>query len=261
MSVFRKAVKWLHGEGGFSAGMLAEKPVREMIEETVIHLAASLEEGLKERDIPQEMAETLSRDVFVFSGCKTYHELREASQFLRDDHGQIKPFRKFFDEVKQIHPEYNERYLEAEQEFAVHSAQSAAQWAEFEQDGDDYDLQYRTANDSKVRPAHAKLEGLTRPQSDPCWSEIMPPNGWKCRCQVVQVRKGKYSYTDRNTALQLGREATTDLDSQGRNRAEMFRFNPGKERVVFPKHHPYYNLSTEAREKIERMADEPHDDE
>lgn len=255
LSTFRNAAKHLQKIGEFRPDMLVDQPIRMLIDEIADNLIEGVDLGLKERDIPQEMADALSRDVFVFSGCKTYHELREASQLLRDDQGQIKPFRKFFEEVKEIHPEYNERYLEAEHEFAVHSAQSAAQWAEFEQDGDEYDLQYRTANDGKVRPEHAKLEGLTRPQSDPCWSEIMPPNGWKCRCQVVQVRKGNYRYTDRDTALQLGREATTDLDSQGRNRAEMFRFNPGKEQVVFPKNHPYYNLSTEAREKIEELAD------
>lgn len=254
-------MKWLHGTEPFSAEMLAEKPVREMIDETVSCLAPSLADGLKNNESPQEIAEALERDIFVFSGCKTYHELCEASQLLRDDRGQIKPFRRFYEEVKAIHPTYNERYLEAEQEFAVHAAQSAAQWAEIERDGDDYDLQYRTANDGKVRPSHAQLEGLTRPQSDPCWTEIMPPNGWKCRCRVVQVRKGKYPHTDPETALQLGRQATTDLDSEGRNRAEMFRFNPGIDQVIFPKHHPYYNLSAQARRTIEVLADKREDDE
>lgn len=83
----------------------------------------------------------------------------------------------------------------------------------------------------------------------------MPPKRWKCRCRVVQVRKGKYDYTDRNEVSQLVREATTDLDSQGRNRAEMFRFNPGMDRVIFPKHHPYYNLSIQAKTVITDMAD------
>lgn len=235
--------------------MLEDQPIRTLINEITDALMEGVDIGLKDADIPAEMTDKLGRDVFVFSGCKTYHELREAAQLLRDDQGRIKPFRKFYNEVKQIHPEYNERYLEAEQEFAVHSAQSAAQWAEIERDGDRYDLQYRTANDGKVRPAHAMLEGLTRPQSGPCWAEIMPPNGWKCRCRVVQVRKGKYDYTDQETALRLGREATADFDSQGRNRAEMFRFNPGKEQVVFPKHHPYYNLSIKAKEAVERLAD------
>lgn len=261
LATFRNATKHLQKAGGFTPKMLGDQPIRTLIDEITDALMDGVDLGLKEREIPQETADKLGRDVFVFSGCKTYHELREASQLLRDDQGQIKPFRKFFEEVREIHPEYNERYLEAEQEFAIHSAQSAAQWTEIEQDGDDYDLQYRTANDGRVRPAHAKLEGLTRPPSDPCWQEIMPPNGWKCRCRVVQVRKGKYAYTDPNAALQLGREATTDFDSEGRNRAEMFRFNPGKERIVFPKHHPYYNLSAQAREKIEDLADKRDADE
>ena len=261
LSTFRNAAKHLQKAGDFRPDMLVDQPIRTLIDEITDALMEGVDLGLKEHEIPQETADKLGRDVFVFSGCKTYHELREASQLLRDDQGQIKPFRKFFEEVKQIHPEYNERYLEAEHEFAVHSAQSAAQWAEIERDGDDYDLQYRTAGDGKVLPAHAKLEGLTRPQDDPCWSEIMPPNGWKCRCRVAQVRKGKYAYTDGDKALQLGREATTDLDSQGCNRAEMFRFNPGIDKVIFPKNHPYYNLSAEAREKIEALADKRDGDE
>lgn len=53
-----------------------------------------------------------------------------------------------------------------------------------------------------------------------------------------------------------GREATTELDSKGRNKAEMFRFNSGKEQVVFPKHHPYYNLSAGAKEVIVKQATE-----
>lgn len=255
LSTFRNAAKHLQKAGDFRPDMLEDQPIRTLIDEITDALMEGVNIGLKDAEIPTEMADRLGRDVFVFSGCKTYHELREASQLLRDDRGRIKPFGKFFEEVRQIHPEYNERYLEAEHQFAVHSAQAAAQWAEIEREGNDYDLQYRTANDGKVRPAHAKLEGLTRPQDDPCWSEIMPPNGWKCRCRVVQVRKGKYDYTDRNEVSQLVREATTDLDSQGRNRAEMFRFNPGMDRVIFPKHHPYYNLSIQAKTVITDMAD------
>lgn len=255
LSTFRNAAKHLQKAGDFRPDMLEDQPIRTLIDEITDALMEGVNIGLKDAEIPAEMADKLGRDVFVFSGCKTYHELREASQLLRDDRGRVKPFGKFFEEVRQIHPEYNERYLEAEHQFAVHSAQSAAQWAEIEREGNDYDLQYRTANDGKVRPAHAKLEGLTRPQDDPCWSEIMPPNGWKCRCRVVQVRKGKYDYTDWNEVPQLVREATTDLDSHGRNRAEMFRFNPGMDKVIFPKHHPYYNLSIKAKEAVERLAD------
>lgn len=256
LSVFREAVRHIQQAGGFTADMLRDKPVRALVDQTAECLLEAVDMGLRDNDIPQEMAERLDRDVFVFSGCKTYHELREASQLLRDDEGRIRPFRNFFEEVKALHPAYNENYLGAEYEFAVHAAQSAAQWAEIEREGDDYDLQYRTANDSRVRAEHAPLEGITLPPSDPFWNEYMPPNGWRCRCRAVQIRKGKSERSDSQTALQLGREATTQNDAQGRNKAEMFRFNPGRERVIFPKHHPYYNLSVDARNVVETMSDE-----
>lgn len=255
-AVFRDAVRRIRRAGGFNPDMLRDEPVRALVDQTADCLLEAVDMGLRDNDIPPEMAEKLERDVFVFSGCKTYHELREASQLLRDHEGRIKPFHKFYEEVKALHPTYNEQYLGAEYEFAVHAAQSAAQWADIERDGDAYDLQYRTANDGRVRPEHVRLEGITLPPSDPFWSEYMPPNGWRCRCRAVQVRKGKSERSDSRTAQQLGREATTQNDAQGRNRAEMFRFNPGRERVIFPRHHPYYNLSQQARRAVEQLADE-----
>ena len=45
----------------------------------------------------------------------------------------------------------------------------AAKWHDFEQDGDRYYLQYRTAGDDKVREEHAALNGTTLPPSDPFW--------------------------------------------------------------------------------------------
>ena len=52
------------------------------------------------------------------------------------------------------------------------------------------------------------------------------------------------------TAIQQGREATYQAGKNGVNRAEMFRFNPGKQQVVFPKHHPYYDVSQREREAV-----------
>ena len=37
----------------------------------------------------------------------------------------------------------------------------AAQWEDFMQDGDRYNLQYRTAGDGSVRPEHAALHGVS----------------------------------------------------------------------------------------------------
>lgn len=101
------------------------------------------------------------------------------------------------------------------------------------QDGDRYYLQYRTAGDAKVRPTHAEMAGITLPASDPFWAEFYPPNGWGCRCSVVQVRKSKYPVTDHEEAMARG-ESALELDKKG-----MFRFNAGMEQKTMPDYNPY----------------------
>lgn len=101
------------------------------------------------------------------------------------------------------------------------------------EEGDRYNLQYRTAKDDKVRPEHAALDGVTLPPSDSFWAEYYPPNGWNCRCTVVQVRKSKYPQTSHDDAMALGEEAL-QRDTKG-----IFHFNPGQEQKTFPDYNPY----------------------
>lgn len=154
--------------------------------------------------------------------------------------------------------------MEAEYRFAVSSATMAGRWAAIEADGDAFNLQYRTAGDDRVRDSHAALDMITLPPSDPFWSSFSFPNGWRCRCSYVQVRKSKYPLSDSAEAIRLAEEATTQIDKDGKNRLEIFRFNPGKDKVIFPPHHPYRKVqdadkvyqkaSKEARREIVRMT-------
>ena len=79
----------------------------------------------------------------------------------------------------------------------------------------------------------AALHGVTLPIDDPFWEQFTPPNGWNCRCSVVQVRKSKFPATPHNEAMALGEQATQ------RDTRHMFRFNPGKEQKTFPDYNPY----------------------
>ena len=110
----------------------------------------------------------------------------------------------------------------------------AVKWQKIAEDGDRYDLQYRTAQDDKVREDHRLLHGTTLPPSDPFWDKYYPPNGWGCRCTVVQVRHGKYPLSDSQLAITRGDNATAGVKQQ------MFRFNPGKSMKLFPPKHPYF---------------------
>ncbi|MCH5233577.1 MAG: minor capsid protein [Muribaculaceae bacterium] len=163
----------------------------------------------------------------------SHHELNEAFPSLVDENGDRKSFERFLNDVRAIDETYNANYLRAEYNFAVSSAEMAAKWEGFLRDGDRYNLQYRTQNDDRVRPEHAALDRVTLPMSDPFWEEYYPPNGWNCRCTVVQVRKSKYPQTPHDEAMRLGEQAL-QKDSKG-----IFRFNPGIEDKTFPDYNPY----------------------
>ena len=75
---------------------------------------------------------------------------------------------------------------------------------------------------------------------------------------MVQVRKEKYPASNSATAIQAGREATYHPTKQGINKLDIFRFNPGKQQVIFPPHHPYYEVSIQEKDRI-RGALHPED--
>lgn len=195
--------------------------------------ASVLDSSFKKVKMSDLMRRRLTRSNYIFSGMKTFHELNEAFPSLLDEDGSRKPFERFLNDVRKIDEKYNGNYLRAEYNFVVSSAEMAARWEGFMEDGDRYHLQYRTANDGKVRPEHAAMHGITLPPSDSFWEEFYPPNGWNCRCTVIQVRKSKHPATDHEEAMALG-ELATGRDSKG-----IFRFNPGKEGKSVPDYNPY----------------------
>ena len=48
-------------------------------------------------------------------------------------------------------------------------------------------LRYVATLDARTRPDHRRWHGTVLPVDDPWWRSHYPPNGWRCRCQVVQL--------------------------------------------------------------------------
>ena len=195
--------------------------------------SAALDSSFQQVKMSDAMRQRLQRSNYIFSGMKTFHELNEAFPSLIDENGNRKPFEQFLNDVQKIDRTYNHNYLRAEYNFCQASADMAAKWEGFMQDGDRYNLQYRTQRDKKVRPEHAALDRVTLPMSDTFWQEYYPPNGWNCRCTVIQVRKSKYPETPHDEAMALGAEAT------GKDTKGIFHFNPGIEQKTMPDYNPY----------------------
>lgn len=203
------------------------------VQEFVNAHTAALDLSVARVGMSDAMRRGLSRSNYIFSGMKAFHELNEAFPALIDENGERKPFERFLNDVRKIDDTYNANYLRAEYNFVNASARAAAKWEEFVKDGDRYNLQYRTQRDDHVRPEHAALDRVTLPPSDPFWRDFYPPNGWNCRCDVVQVLKSRYPVTDHNEAMRLGEEALRH-DTKG-----IFRFNAGMERKSVPDYNPY----------------------
>lgn len=208
-------------------------PVRELIEATNKALVEPLHRLALNEEVSFDLQTALEQNTFVFSGFKTHHELTEAAQLLKGDDGRFKPFNQFRTDIEALNQNYNGNYLRAEYNFATASTQMAAKWQQWAEDGDEYNLQYRTANDDRVREEHAALHGTTLPPSDPFWDSYLPPNGWNCRCTTVQVLKYKYPESDSARAIAAAAGITDTPKKQ------IFRFNPGKQMKVFPPKHPY----------------------
>lgn len=248
-TLMEDAAQLVYENGGFDLAQMTAPEAQAIIEETVRVLETAIASSLP-HEVPDTIRYALENNAFVFSGFKTFHALREVGLSMLTEKGGIKPFNDFLTDVRQINAQYNHNYLYAEYNHAVGAAQMAAKWHDFEQDGDRYNLQYRTAGDDKVREEHAALNGTTLPPSDPFWDMFLPPNGWNCRCTAVQVRKNKYPTSDPELAMKRGNECT-----DGAKRA-IFRYNAGKSLQLFPPKHPYYKAGKEVKQAVTQIAEE-----
>lgn len=245
--LFDEMSKRIYSDKGFKPEQLSEPAFVDIITDTYRVLTTTLHtltnkklaDSYIKQEISPELTAALEQNAFMFAGFKIFHEANEIAANLKGDDGGFKPFSTFLKDVKNIDETYNKQYLRAEYNFATASTAAAIKWKEFEEDGDRYNLQYRTAGDERVRDEHAVLHNTTLPPSDPFWSSYYPPNGWNCRCTAVQVRKSKYPESDSAAAIAGGEKATTKIGKAGVNKAAIFRFNPGKEMKLMPPKHPY----------------------
>lgn len=101
--------------------------------------------------------------------------------------------REFADTVELEFPGVSESdpaYLSTVFRTNVQSAYGAGRYRQLE-DPDVVDVfpyrQYRTVNDSRVRPSHAKLHDLVWHVSTAGWRRVAPPGGYNCRCSMVAL--------------------------------------------------------------------------
>lgn len=186
-----------------------------------------------------KLIQHLHNNVYVFSGFKTYQELRAMTDLLLDSNGKPKTFPQFKKEVLNVHADYDIRFLNAEYNHAIGGSLMGSRWIDIEKNKKLFPLlKYVTAHDERVRDSHRILDGIILPVDHPFWNTHYPPLGWGCRCDVVQADRGRI---------------TPDNKIMYPDIPPMFRNNIGKTGVLFPESHPYFHVMKDDQEKAKNM--------
>ena len=198
-----------------------------------------------------EYIKTLQKNIFTFSGAKTWHEVKLMSDYLIDESGNARSFKEYKDYAKKVFGEFNVNYLKTEINHAKGSAQMADKWKQFEEEKDLFPyLRYVTAGDDRVRPAHKALNGIVKRFDSPFWKENAPLNGWNCRCNLKQVEEA-IETPDDVIAARIKKET----NGKGLQTPDYMKNNPGVE--VFGKDHPYFKIPRAFKEDQKRNFNLP----
>jgi SPP1 gp7 family putative phage head morphogenesis protein len=205
----------------------------ELVQETADELADAIGEGYGDLSVDWDtpdhlMLEKLVENVFSFSAAKSYQQLQDITNALIDGDGKQREFSDFKEAVEALGYKYNVDWLQTEYQTAVGSATMAARWAEYKKEADIFPmLQYQTVGDDRVRAEHKLLDGVIKHINDEFWKTYYPPNGWNCRCDVLQMPESD------------AKESATPVHLP--QVTPMFKTNLAENGLLFPKNHPYYD--------------------
>jgi len=216
---------------------------------------------------PKSLIQKFKKNLWQFSSAKTLTELEYINSLILDKNGRIKPEHQFMQDVRKANILFNRNYLQAEYQTAKRGAQMAHLWNKFLEQKEYYpNLVYRTVGDSRVRPEHAALNGVVKPIDDPFWKTYYPPNGWRCRCTVMNTAEkvSEGTFEDKtvkpefhgNTALDeeiLTSKGTffklLNKDHKAKINAELMKYNMPMEIAYHGKHKKKVFVSPFADEK------------
>jgi len=191
------------------------------------------------RDGRMQLMQRMRRNTFTFIAFKSHSNIAQVVNELKDPNGKLRSWPKFKKAALKIDKDYNVNWLKTEYNTAKASAQMADKWLKIEKRKDILPwLEYKTQEDDRVRRSHELLNGTIKKVDDPFWDTYYPPNGWGCRCYVLQHAEA------------------TEKDPEGypdtKQMPPAFRTNPGKTGKVWNERHPYF---IEAKESVKKKIE------
>ncbi|MDV6170219.1 phage minor head protein [Flavobacterium sp. DG1-102-2] len=134
-----------------------------------------------------ELALSLKYNIAELSAFKETSFRKELERALTKN-GKVVPWSDFKKTADELNVDYNRRWLKAEYNQTVATANMANKWQDYQANKYLYpNLKYHTVGDARVREAHKAWNGLVLPIDHPFWKTHWPPVDWGCRCTVTQT--------------------------------------------------------------------------
>lgn len=162
-----------------------------------------------------------------FAALKDYSFL----QLIMDVKSVVDNEQEFYAEFDAAHDFYYNLHLDTEIAHVNSVGYAINSWEKVMENASTMEyLTYQTAGDERVRIQHRAWDNITLRYDDKFWNTHYPPNGYRCRCQVIQDFEGELS---KLTPDQLNKLPPPDKG---------FERNWGKGDIAFTKEHPYMQV-------------------
>lgn len=190
-------------------------------------------------------------NLFRFSGVKTLYDAEQLNNIFRDKN--ISNFKQFYDAASSVLNVTNKNWLATEWNLALNVGEKTAEYQRLIQKINIFPYwQYKSLDDGKVRTSHQILHNAVFSATNRVWSEIYPPNGWRCRCYVEPLTKAEVT----DEMLKLSNlKLKTYSNSEDAKRAKKAGFNINRSSIkgVFTANQQYIKDLNQGYEMLSQL--------
>ncbi len=178
----------------------------------------------------QLVLQMMEYNVFEFSASKTEARYAAMTELITNGDKGIREFNDFERLCLEKTEDLNNRYLQTEYNLSISVGQNSAAYVRFMAEKDTVTnlVQYQTVGDENVRESHQILDGKIFSLDDKEAMKLWPPNGYGCRCEMLQ-----YVGSGKPISGRTGTELLYSRDVKFRN--SQFEINRGDLKGVFTK--------------------------
>jgi SPP1 gp7 family putative phage head morphogenesis protein len=215
---------------------------KKVYEKTAKKLVQGMNVGFAFSDyVSDELKRELTQNIYIFSGAKTYTQVKEISSLILDG-DKLRTFSEFKKVARERFDTYNVDYLEAEYNTAVGQAQTAVKWEDIESSKELFPYLKRSAvMDANTSEECRILNDIIAPVDDTFWKSRSPLTHFRCRCILEKIDKYEDVKLSSRTKIDSAIEQTDHINP-------VFKGNPGIDKVIFNKEHPYFDVAPKDKE-------------